>query len=107
MVSITPEGKVKRAVNKLLDHPRIYAFMPVQNGMGAAGLDYHCAVLTDLGTLAFFVETKAPGKKPTPRQDMLIARLRGIDAKVFVIDGEAGLNELRLWLGDALNVEGL
>jgi len=102
--TLTPEGRVKAKVNKLLDDPRIYPFMPVQNGMGAAGLDYHCVVCWPDAAEAFFVETKAPGKKPSGRQEVLIERLRGMGCQVFVIDGDEGLNELRGWLNKRLGV---
>lgn len=101
---MTPEGKIKAQVNKLLDDPRIYSFMPVQNGMGAAGLDYHCAVCSPNACHAFFIEAKAPGKKPSGRQKVLIERLRDIGAAVFVIDGDKGLNELRAWLNNLWGV---
>ena len=99
---MTPEGKIKAKVNKLLDDPRIYSFMPVQNGMGAAGLDYHCVVTWPGAAEAFFIETKAPGKKPTDRQRVLIERLEGMGIKVFVIDGDRGLEELRTWLNQMI-----
>ena len=78
----TPEGKVKAAVKKLLGEYSVYYFMPVQNGMGKPGLDFHC----HLHGVAFSIETKAPGKKPTPRQEVTIADMEASGAMVFVID---------------------
>jgi len=91
----TPEGKVKAEVKKILKEFNAYYFMPVQAGYGAPGLDFHCAAFGK----AFFIETKAPGKKMTPRQltTARIMRERG-GAVVFKIDGEKGLGELREWL---------
>lgn len=94
---MTPEGKVKVKVRSLLNTYGAYHFMPVQMGMGAAGLDFHC-MLT--GGIAFFIETKAPGKEPTPRQRALIAKLRYMGAKVFVIDDDVTLEELKEWLDE-------
>ena len=82
-MAVTPEGKVKAKISKVLDWYGAYRFMPVQNGMGTPGLDYHCAVKG----FAFFIEAKAPRKKPTARQNILIDNLR-VDhgCTVFVID---------------------
>jgi hypothetical protein len=90
---VTPEGRVKSRVKKLLDSTsEIYYFMPVQRGLGARTLDY-------LGCHkgAFFaIETKAPGKKPTPLQDNTARKMWEAGARTFVIDGDIG--ELEEWL---------
>lgn len=90
----TPEGKVKKTVSALLKAtPGLYYFMPVQAGMGASTLDY-------LGCYRgkfFAIETKAPGKKPTDRQNMIIERIRQCGGAVFVIDGD--ITELKQWIG--------
>lgn len=44
----------------------------------------------------FAVETKAPGKKPTDRQNMIIDRMRKAGGAVFIIDGD--LTELKHWI---------
>lgn len=79
---MTPEGRVKVKVRKLLDlmirqKLSIYAFMPVQRGLGASALDYYCCIS------GWFVaiETKVPGKKLTLRQVITakeIAAARGL-----------------------------
>lgn len=90
---MTPEGKVKKEVKRVLDAFGVYYFMPVQMGLGAAGLDFHCVVRFGDCALAFFIETKAPDKEPTGRQEEFIKerRLKQL-ARTFVIDGD--LNEL-------------
>jgi hypothetical protein len=98
-MGVTPEGKIKKAVNEVLDDPRIYVFRPVQGGYGAAGLDYHCVVRARNTPVAFFVETKKAGKEPTTRQETLIAKLAfSVNARTFVIDDLAGVEELKTWL---------
>ena len=92
----TPEGKVKRRVSTILKRAdSCYYFMPVQTGYGSPTLDY-------LGTSrgrGFAIETKAPGKKPTMRQNAIIAEMERAEMKVFVIDGQPHQYEdLRLWL---------
>ena len=91
----TPEGIVKTAVKKILVTYGSYYYCPVQNGMGSPSLDF---VGCDFGRY-YAIETKAPGKKPTPRQEFTIQGIRASGGKVFVISGEEGYDELRAWLG--------
>jgi hypothetical protein len=95
---MTPEGKVKDAVKKLLKSrgEELDQFWPVQNGMGTPALDcvvcyrgYHCEI-----------ETKAPGKHPTPRQEQTIIKITKAGSPVFVIDSDtcAGFVALKQWL---------
>lgn len=99
---MTPEGKVKQAVTRLLSkYKGIYFWMPVQTGYGSRSLDF-------LGCYRgrfFAVETKAPGKKPTPLQHNTIAKMTSAGATVFVIDGD--VSELKQWLDDAANKHSL
>lgn len=91
----TPEGKIKKAVRQLLaGFPSVYLFMPVQTGMGMSTLDF----LGSAGGRFFAIETKAPGKHPTDRQNKIIADIKNSGARVFVIDGREGLLELRAWV---------
>lgn len=84
---MTPEGRIKEKVKKILKaSPQCYYHMPVQNGMGAPTLDF---VGCSFGRY-FAIETKAPGHKPTPRQEATIAAMRAAGAEVFVIDGNEG-----------------
>lgn len=91
----TPEGRVKRKVSDLLKSvPGLWYTMPVPSGFGESTLDY----LGSYNGLFFAVETKAPGKKPTPRQLNTIAAIQRGGGKVFVIDGDT--TELEIWLKD-------
>jgi hypothetical protein len=108
----TPEGKVKDQVKKLLEKYGAYWHMPVQHGFGATSLDF-------IGCYKgryFGIETKAPGNKPTARQEMVMAQINEAGGAVFVIGelphygpsadgnptgkiiGYTGLNELEAWL---------
>jgi hypothetical protein len=93
---MTPEGKVKAAVNRLLDrYKSVYRFMPVPGGFGASSLDY----LLCVNGRFLAIETKAPGKKPTDRQKLVIGQIRRAGGTVFVIDGENGeLQQLEEYL---------
>jgi hypothetical protein len=98
-MAVTPEGKIKAQVRKILDGEDIWYFMPVNyGGYGAATLDFMCSISFKGGAYSFSIETKAPSKKPTERQRLLIERLRNVGMKVFVIDGDAGLSELATWV---------
>jgi hypothetical protein len=98
MATMTPEGKVKALVKAALKLHDAWSFMPVQNGMGTPSLDFLCAARFRGMAVMFAVETKAPGKKPTPRQELTIAAMQAVGIKVFVIDGEKGVDEMRTWL---------
>jgi hypothetical protein len=98
----TPESKIKEKVKKLLAKYNCYQFWPVQMGIGAAGLDCHAYVLgTTMGIrvpVAFFVETKAYGKEPTPRQELLMEEHINRGCSCFVVDNLGSLNALEDWL---------
>lgn len=81
----TPEGKVKTAVKNVLAEfgEQIDGFWPVPSGYGESHLDY---VGCCCGTF-FCIETKAPGKKPTPRQIERKRRVERAGGICFVIDG--------------------
>lgn len=86
---MTPEGKVKAKVNKALEEfgPLVYRFMPVQNGMGAPGLDYFLCVNGHFVS----IETKAKGGKLTPRQELTKQKIEAAGGWVFVVYDDASL----------------
>jgi len=106
---MTPEGKVKAAIRKVLDHykSRLYYEMAVPYGYGKSGLDFTCCV----NGLYFSIEAKAPGKRPTDRQrNVTIAGQKRAGAKTFVIDSTSDadvdtLEDLREWIEKALKHE--
>lgn len=80
----TPEGVVKDAVNKVLKrYPETYVFMSVPYGYGKSTLDY---LICHYGEF-ISIETKKPGKAPTPRQDDIIEEIQVARGVNFVIDG--------------------
>jgi hypothetical protein len=93
----TPEGKVKVRVKRILakHRPQLYAHWPVQTGFGAPTLDCVGAIFGR----AFSIETKAPGKKPTPRQITTMQEMKAAGYKIFLIDGEKyPYTTLEIWL---------
>lgn len=82
---MTPEGRVKAKVKRRLKElPRRYHFMPVQNGMGAPALDFYCCINGKFVA----IETKAPGKHLTPRQENTRAEILAAGGMVFVVDDD-------------------
>lgn len=80
-MATTPEGKVKDRVKRILKKHNCYQFWPVQTGYGSATLD----CLGCCEGAYFAIETKAPGKHPTARQQLTIEDMRKAGAMVFVI----------------------
>ncbi len=86
----TPEGRVKDRLKKALDKAfgkNCYRFMPVQTGYGAKTLD----LLLCITGIFVAIETKAPGKKPTPLQETTIQTIRDAGGLVFVVDGDEAI----------------
>lgn len=68
----TEEGALKDKIKAWLKNRNAYFFMPVQMGYGSTTVDFLCCVNGKF----VGVETKAEGKKPTPRQELTIADIR-------------------------------
>lgn len=79
---MTPEGKVKADVKKYLKEHGAYFFMPVQSGYGAATLDF----LVCLNGRFVAIETKAPGKKLTARQEAVAREIVIAGGRVHLLD---------------------
>ena len=83
-MGVTPEGKVKKLVKTTIaKYEGVYVFMPVQTGFGTKTLDF---LLCANGSFVA-IETKAPGKKPTPLQHLTIGEILGAGGKTIVLDG--------------------
>jgi hypothetical protein len=105
---MTPEGKVKQKVKKLLALYGIFpaakagAFPELANGwyFMPSATQYGVKGIPDfLGSYrgrAWGVETKAPGKIPTGFQALQISAMRQAGHTVFVIDGDT--SEFEEWL---------
>lgn len=87
---MTPEGKIKEHVKRVLRKHEVFWFCPVQNGMGSPSLDFLCCAKGKF----IGIETKAPGKKPTPRQMNTMDDMFKSGADVFVVDGPEALEIL-------------
>lgn len=78
---MTPEGKVKAKVKKILAQHDAYFFMPVQTGYGATTVDFLVCVY------GFFlgIETKAGKGKVTDRQEDVMQEIKNAGGFSLVV----------------------
>lgn len=105
-MSVTPEGKIKKLVRnvlsefgeKILVHGFVVStlkeYWPVPSGFGASDLD----VIVCYYGFYIAIETKAPGRKPTSRQNLTIAETVGAGGIAMVIASEEDVETLRAYL---------
>lgn len=89
---MTPEGRVKDAVKKLLKERGIWYFMPAANGYGKVGVpDIICCCNGKF----LAIETKAPGKvsNTTANQERCIADIRAARGWALVVDNADTVRE--------------
>jgi hypothetical protein len=90
---MTPEGRVKFEIKKVLDDLGIWYFMPAANGFGKVGIpDFVCCWNGDF----LAIEAKAPGRMDslTCNQVRRIEEIRGAGGMVFVVDNARYLREV-------------
>jgi len=91
---MTPEGKVKAKVVKLLKARGVYYFFPATHGYGRSGVpDIICCLRGKFVA----VECKAGKNTTTVLQDREIDAIRNAGGDVFVIN-ESNLHELEDYL---------
>ena len=92
---MTPEGKVKAAIKKILKNFDVYYEMPVPGGYGSHSLDFICSVRhweTGL-PIMFYIEAKAPGKGLTERQKAKVAELNAHSIRTFIVAPSIDTND--------------
>jgi hypothetical protein len=92
-MALTPEGRTKKRLNKLLDEYKVFRYMPVSNGMGAPALDY---IICYNGLYAQ-IEVKAGKKDMTPRQKATASRVEYAGGRAFLYNDETD-GGLEAWL---------
>lgn len=94
---MTPEGKIKALINHVLakHKPMLYSFMPVPTGFQAHSVDYFVCCKGRF----IAIEAKAPGGKPTARQDYILALIRAAGGTTFVVSNDAEVKQLDEALG--------
>jgi hypothetical protein len=97
----TAEGILKDEVKKFFDALGAYCFMPVQSGYGKQGVDFFCCVKG----LFIAIETKAPGKEPTPRQYKCLRDVGAAGGLAFFSDNiEHIVATVTMWLEERIDV---
>lgn len=90
---MTPEGRVKAAVKRLLDAAGVWHFSPVSNGMGRHGIpDIICCWHGRF----IAIEVKAPGKRnnTSALQDREITAIGNAGGTAIVVDDVSQIAEL-------------
>jgi hypothetical protein len=83
----TEEGLLKIKVKRYLDQlPKSYRYMPVPSGYGTQTLDFLCCI----NGRFCGIETKAKGKKPTPRQEQCMTAIKAAGGAAFWADSYEG-----------------
>jgi len=90
-MALTPEGKVKAKVVKILRDEGVYYFFPATHGYGRSGVpDIICCVAGKF----LAIECKAGGNKPTALQVHEIEQIRSAGG-VAVVVNEANWDSTR------------
>jgi hypothetical protein len=82
----TEEGRLKERCRRYLKELGAYRFAPVQQGYGMQALDDICCIKGRF----VGVEYKAPGKKPTPRQEATMRAMKEAGGAAFWCDSYEG-----------------
>jgi Holliday junction resolvase len=95
---MTPEGKVKDKVKKILKEMGAYYVMPATGGYGSSGApDF----LICYSGMFYGVECKANGNEPTALQTKHLASIRDAGGRAIVIN-EDNIGELKDFLLDKI-----
>jgi hypothetical protein len=96
-MSNTPEGKVKRKLDKMLkSYPRVWFFSPQAGPFGRAGIPDRVAVIAGrfIG-----IECKADkGKKPTALQVKAMKEIEMAGGKCFLVYDDDTIEEVRQYI---------
>lgn len=95
----TAENAVKKKVKALLDYYGIFHWPASASPYGVAGVPDRLAIVKGR---CVGVEVKAPGKKPTALQAEFGRRMQLAGGHWFLIDGDEGLELLKLFLEETL-----
>lgn len=82
-MALTPEGKVKAQVKKVLEKLGAYYFMPATGGYGKSGVPDFVGCIEGK---FFAIECKAGKGKLTELQEREIAAIRKEEGAVFVVN---------------------
>lgn len=92
MAAMTPEGRVKTKLKKVLDNLNAYYFFPATGGYGRSGVP---DVVGCIGHQFFAIECKAVGGKPTALQNREMQKIRDAGGIAFIYDGTISDDDVR------------
>lgn len=93
---MTPEGKVKAKIKKILKEHNIYYAMPHGAGYGDAGIpDFLCCMPPDGKFMA--IEAKANGGQPTKLQEKNLDQIDARGGIPWIVD-EINIDLFELWI---------
>ena len=98
-MTITPEGKVKAKVKRVLDTHKVYHFSPPGMGLGRAGIP---DIIACYDGRFIGIECKAGKGQPTLLQSRELGRIDMAGGKTFVLR-ETNINELEDYLCKSTN----
>lgn len=93
-MAMTPEGRVKAAVRKMLGELGAYHFAPPANGYGRMGIP---DIIGCYRGYFFAIECKAGRGKLTALQELEIERIREAGGVAWVVN-EENIEEVRAWI---------
>lgn len=93
-MAMTPEGRVKAAVRKMLGELGAYHFSPPANGYGRMGIP---DIIGCYRGYFFAIECKAGRGKLTALQELEIERIREAGGVAWVVN-EENIEEVRAWI---------
>jgi hypothetical protein len=98
MSALTPEGKVKQVVAKILKKYKLWYFFPAANGMGRAGIPDIISIVNG-GFVG--IEVKADKtKKPTELQKICGGEIQAAGGRWFLVYDVDSCAELERYIQD-------
>lgn len=98
MSALTPEGKVKQMVAKIMKKYKLWYFFPAANGMGRAGIPDIISIV-DGGFVG--IEVKADKtKKPTELQKICGREIQAAGGRWFLVYDADSCAELERYIQD-------
>lgn len=92
-MATTPEGKIKKALDKMLKAEGVWFYSPQAGPFGAAGIPDRVAIV---GGRFIGIEAKADHtKKPTALQIQTMAKIEAAGGKCFVVYDSNTIEEVR------------
>ena len=100
-MATTPEGKIKRKLDKMFHEERVWFYSPQAGPFGVAGIPDRVACVDGL---FLGVECKADKtKKPTRLQNKCMKDIERAGGKCFVVYDADTIETVRTWIRDARN----